>query len=140
MRRVTLTCTLLLSLMTAGCGDDDPPTIPTAPTAPTVTDLFTGTLAVSGATSHPFPIDAIIGGTVTATLKTIAPNGDSVVGFQLGTWNGTTCQAIISNDRATVPTTILGRATAPGHLCARIYDIGALAGPQDYEIEVAHPQ
>ena len=139
MRRVTLTCTMLLSVMAAGCGDDNTPTLPTNPTPVTVTETFTGTLAVNGGTSHPFPIASVIGGDVLATLKSIAPDGGSVLGFQLGTWNGATCQAIISNDRATVPTSILGRATATGMLCARVYDIGALSAPQDYEIEVTHP-
>jgi hypothetical protein len=141
MRRVTLTCTLLLPLLTAGCGNDTP-TTPTNPTPPVaVTETFTGTLAVSGATSHPFQVTSVIGGEVTATLKSVSPDGASVLGFQLGTWTSSTstCQAIISNDRATVPLVLIGRATANVMLCARIYDIGALSGPQDYEIEVSHP-
>jgi hypothetical protein len=141
MRRVTLTCTLLLSLTAAGCGDDNTPTTPINPTPVTVTETFTGTLAVSGATSHPFQVTSVIGGEVIATLKSIAPDGGSVVGFQLGTWSSSssTCQAIISNDRATVPLALIGRATGPNMLCARVYDIGALSGAQDYEVEVTHP-
>ena len=138
MRRVTLACTLMLPLLAAGCGDD--PVTPTTPTAPTlVTDTFTGTITRNGATSHPFPIVSASGGDVTAVLRAIAPDGEAVVGMSLGTWNGTACQAVISNDRATVTSSILGRATSTGTLCVRIFDVGILNEPQDYEVQVEHP-
>ena len=141
MRRVTLACTLLLPLLVAGCGDDVDTNLPTTPSLPdiTVTDTFTGTLTVNGATSHPFPVSSVIGGQVTVTLKAVAPDGETVLGMSLGTWNGTACAAVIANDRATVSASILGRATSVGTLCVRIYDVGALAAPQDYEVEVVHP-
>jgi hypothetical protein len=140
MRRVTLACTLLLPLLVAGCGNDDADT-PTSPTNPvaTVTDTFTGTLVRNGGTSHPFPISSAAGGDVTATLKSITPNAESLVGMSLGTWNGTACQAVIANDRATVSSSIIGRATTTGQLCLRIYDVGTITDPQDYEVEVVHP-
>ena len=139
MRRVTLALTLLLPLVAAGCGKDaQTPTTPTASVA-TVTDTFTGTLTRNGATSHPFPVQSQVGGDVTATLKVVSPDGESVVGMSLGTWNGTACQAVIANDRATVASAIFGRATSTGILCVRIYDVGALSDSQDYEVEVVHP-
>jgi hypothetical protein len=140
MRRVTLACTLLLPLLVAACGNDDTDT-PTAPTDPvaTVTDTFTGTLVRNGGTSHPFPIASAAGGDVTATLKAISPNGESLVGMSLGTWNGSACQVVIANDRATVSSAIIGLATTTGQLCLRIYDIGTITDPQDYEVEVVHP-
>lgn len=139
MRRVTLACTLVLPLLAAGCGDD--PVTPTTPTTTvtTVTDTFTGTLTRNGATSHPFPVVSTAGGDVTASLKAVTPDAEAVVGMSLGTWNGTACQAVISNDRATVSTAILGRATSTGTLCVRVFDVGALNEPQDYEVEVVHP-
>jgi hypothetical protein len=142
MRRVTLACTLLLPLLVAGCGgDDDDNDTPTSPSTPavTVTDTFTGTLVRNGGTSHPFPVVSAAGGDVTATLKSITPNAESLVGMSLGTWNGSACQAVIANDRATVSASILGRATSTGTLCLRIYDIGTITDPQDYEVEVVHP-
>lgn len=138
MRRVTLACTLMLPLLAAGCGDD--PVTPTTPTAPTlVTDTFTGTITRNGGTSHHFPIVSAAGGDVTAVLRALAPDGTAVVGMSLGTWNGTACQAVISNDRATVASAILGRATSTGTLCVRIFDVGTLNEPQDYEVQVEHP-
>lgn len=140
MSRARLASTLLLPVLTAGCGQSilDQLTQPT-PVAVIVTDTFTGTLTRNGATSHPFPVSSTAGGNVTATLKAVAPDGSAVVGLSLGTWNGTACQAVISNDRATVSVALLGRATSTGTLCVRIYDVGTLADPQAYEIEVVHP-
>ena len=74
-----------------------------------------------------------------AKITAVTPDTSSVVGLSLGTWNGTACQSVISNDRATVPASLLGRATSTGTLCVRIYDVGALSGPQDYELRVVHP-
>jgi hypothetical protein len=143
MRLVTLACTLLLPLLVAaGCGgDDDDNDTPTSPSNPvvTVTDTFTGTLVRNGGTSHPFPVVSAAGGDVTATLKAVTPNAESLVGMSLGTWNGSACQAVIANDRAVVSASILGRATSTGTLCLRIYDIGTITDPQDYEVEVVHP-
>jgi hypothetical protein len=139
MRRVTLACTLLLPLLIAACGDDEPAaTTPTTPSA-TVTDTFTGTLTRNGGTSHPFPVSGAAGGDVTATLKAVSPDAETVLGMSLGTWNGTACQSVIANDRATVSASLLGRATSTGLLCLRIYDIGTVTAPQDYEVEVVHP-
>ncbi|MGE0814741.1 MAG: hypothetical protein AB7O93_15495 [Vicinamibacterales bacterium] len=140
MPRVTLASVLLLPVLAAGCGESilDQLTQPT-PVTVIVTDTFTGTVSRNGATSHPFPVTSTGGGDVTAVLKGIAPDGGAVVGFSLGTWNGTACQAVISNDRATVSASLLGRATSTGTLCVRVFDVGALSDAQDYEIEVTHP-
>jgi len=140
MLRVTLACTLLLPLLVAGCGndEDDTPTSPTTP-SPTVTDTFTGTLTRNGGTSHPFPVISAAGGDITATLKGVSPDAGTVLGMALGTWNGSGCQAVIANDRAVVNASILGRATSTGQLCLRIYDVGTVVDPQDYEVEVVHP-
>lgn len=139
MRRVTIACTLVLPLLAAGCGNNaQTPTTPTETVTP-VTDTFTGTLTRNGATSHPFPVVSTAGGDVTASLKALSPDGAAVVGMSLGTWNGTACQAVLSNDRATVTSAILGRATSAGTLCVRIFDVGTLTEPQDYEVEVVHP-
>jgi hypothetical protein len=139
MRRVTLACTLLLPLVTAGCGGDIQTLLAPTPDPVIVTETFTGTLTRNGAASHAFPINFSTGGDVTAVLRTLAPDDTTVVGFSLGTFNGTSCQAVIANDRATATASLLGRATSSGSLCVRIYDVGTVVDPQDYEIEVTHP-
>ncbi|HUU34531.1 MAG TPA: hypothetical protein VMW48_10730 [Vicinamibacterales bacterium] len=126
--------------MAAGCGNDALTALLTQPTVTvTVTDTFTGTVGQNGATSHPFPVVSTGGGDVIVSLKTVSPDAGAVIGLSLGTWNGTACQAVISNDRATVSSAILGRATTTGTLCVRVFDVGALTEPQDYEVEVVHP-
>ena len=139
MRRVTLACTLLLPFVAAGCGGDIQDLIATAPDPVVVTETFTGTVTRNGAASHPFPVNYSTGGDVTAVLRTISPDTAAVVGFTLGTWNGTACQAVIANDRATAPASLIGLATTSGTLCVRIYDVGTLVEAQDYEIDVTHP-
>jgi len=139
MRRVTLACTLLLPFFAAGCGGDIQNLLGPTPEPVVVTDTFSGTLTRNGATSHTFPINFPSGGDVTAVLKVLSPDGTTVVGFSLGTFNGTACQSVIANDRATAPASLLGRATSSGTLCVRIYDVGTVVDPQDYEIEVTHP-
>lgn len=139
MRRVTITCTFLLSFLAAGCGGQIQSLL--APSEPPVyvTETFSGTVTRNGATSHPFAINSAGGGDVTAVLRVVTPDNTAIVGMSLGTWNGTACQAIISNDRATAPTTLFGRATSAGLLCVRIYDAGLLNDQQGYEIDVTHP-
>lgn len=139
MRRVTLACTLLLPFVAAGCGGQIQNLIGPTADPVIVTETFTGTLTRNGATSHPFPINFPSGGEVTAVLKTVTPDDTTVVGFSLGTFNGTACQSVIANDRAVAPASLLGRATSTGTLCVRIYDIGSVTDPQNYEIEVTHP-
>lgn len=125
---------VIAALAAAGCGGAQltPPTTPT-PTAQV--EVFSGTLARNGAATHPFTSQA--GGTVTATLVTVTP--EVTIGFSLGTWNGQSCQAIISNDAAVRATSITGTVSGVGNLCARIYDVGQFTAPTSYEISVVHP-
>jgi hypothetical protein len=76
---------------------------------------------------------------VTATLTTLEPDSSLVVGLSLGTWNGQVCQIVLANDSATQGTVITGAVSSFGSLCVRIYDVGNLTGPINYEITVVHP-
>jgi hypothetical protein len=79
---------------------------------------------------------------VTAALASLAPNAGVTVGLSLGIWNGTasSCQTIISNDIATVGTTIVGTAERDGRLCVRVYDAaGTLPQATNYEVTVVRP-
>jgi hypothetical protein len=128
----------LFVLASTACGDDLTTTIPTDTTPPpTTTMTFSGSINPNGAATHTFATTRL--GSVTVTLSALRPDSTRTVGLSLGTWNGTACAAVIANDRATVSASILGRATSIGTLCVRIYDVGALAAPQDYEVEVVHP-
>jgi hypothetical protein len=116
---------------------DDTPTTPTPTTPTTVTDTFSGTVTTNGAATHNFI--AVAAGTVTATLTSLSPNPDLVIGFGIGTWNGTVCNVVLARDRAVQTTVIFGNVNAAGELCVRIYDVGTVTEPTDYSISVVHP-
>jgi hypothetical protein len=141
VRTVTpaLTLAVILAAAATACGGEDAPTTPTAPTVPAnVTVTFSGTVARNGANTHPFTTD---GGTVTAIISALSPDSTAVLGLVLGTWNGSSCQTVIANDRATQGTPVIGTASGSGELCIRLYDAtGALAGPTAYQVQVVHPQ
>ena len=121
----------------AGCGDDETPISPTPPTPTTITDTFTGTINENGAASHNFLATTV--GTVTATLKALTPDAEMVVGFGVGTWNGTVCNVVLARDRAVQSTVIYGNVNASGELCVRVYDVGSVVDTVDYTVEVIHP-
>jgi hypothetical protein len=142
MRRSISVLLLLATLATAaaGCNEDDPttPTTPNPPTTPlTFTQTFSGTLNTNGGSTSPFT--ATTGGTVTATLTTVAPDATVVVGMSLGTWTGSACQVVIANDNALQGAVITGTVTSAASLCVRVYDVGRVTSPVNYTITVVRP-
>ena len=126
----------LLALGAAAC-DDETPTTPTTPPAP-VTETFSGNISQNGVSIHSFSTGG--SGTVTATLKTVAPDAALVVGFSLGNWNGTACQVILDNPAATGGAVLTGTMSGIGNLCLRMYDVGNVAAiPASYSVEIVHP-
>lgn len=136
--RPSLTRLLLAVLLgvSAACSDE-PITAPTP--GPPVTDTFSGTLATNGAVTHPF--DATSAGTITATLTSVAPDSAQAVGISLGTWNGTICHAILTNDAATQSFALTGTTTSRASLCVRMYDAGNIPADTEvtYTVTVVHP-
>ena len=131
---------LALALCQTACSDEINVANPIEPTPNPVTETFTGTLTPNGAKTEPFTVTR--SGSVTASIASLAPDAAVTVGLSLGIWNGTvsTCQTIISNDSATVGTTILGTAERDGRLCVRVYDAaGTLPRATDYEVTVVRP-
>jgi hypothetical protein len=124
-------------LALGACGDD-PFEIPTNPTpAVPVKETFNGVVSLRGAQTHTFASGA--SGTVTATLKFLVPDSQVKMGFALGTWNGSSCQLVITKTDAVESTVITGAVSALGSLCVYIHDVGNLVQPAEYEIEVEHP-
>ena len=129
-----------LMLVAASTACDDPgPTTPTDPAADpaTFTETFSGSLNKNGALTFPFRAGAQ--GTATATLASILPDNTVPLGFAMGTWNGTGCQAVISNDNALEFTQIVGTVGSAGDLCLRVYDIGRIGTTAKFTITVVHP-
>lgn len=125
-----------VALGAAAC-DDEPPTAPTTPPAP-VTETFSGNITPNGVSIHSFSTTAA--GTLTATLKQVAPDGTLVVGFSLGNWNGTACQVVLDNNAATGGAVLTGSISGIGNFCVRMYDVGNIATtPAAYTVEVVHP-
>jgi hypothetical protein len=134
MSRFTIAAILAAAIFAAGCSDDTP-TTPTPTTPETLTDTFTGTLNRNGASTFTFSINAA--GTVYVTLTSVADSA-LTVGLSLGTWNGAACSTVLSNDSAVQGTTLTGTATGIGTLCARVYDVGKVSNPVDYQLTVIH--
>lgn len=139
MRRLNLTRALVaVALATASIACDDPgPTAPTpvTPVVEYVTETYSGVLARNGAVTFPFVVSA---GNATATLTTLEPS-TVALGLSLGTWNGISCAAVISNDNAGQFTQLVGTAGQGGTLCLRIHDVGRLTAPIKFTVAVVHP-
>ena len=133
MKRI-LFAVLGAALFTAGCADPVAPTTPT-PAVPTVTDTFSDTLLVLGSNTHQFNV-ATVGG-VRVTLSSVDPG--AVVGLGVGTPSLGSCSVIDHvNAVAGQAVQLTGTATVPGPYCVLIYDIGNLAEPAVYTINVLH--
>lgn len=124
------------ALTTMACGDDgsDTPTNPTPPVA--VTQTFEDSLNPNGGRTHQFNADRA--GDVIASLTSLAPDPEVVVGLGIGTWNGVSCSIIIANDNAKLNVSIIGSATGTGAFCVRLYDVGNLTRSIDYTVTVQH--
>ena len=127
---------LAFALVQTACSQD-PITTPTNPGI-SVTESFTGTLTLNGADTIPFSVSR--SGSVSASIASLAPDATVTIGLSLGTWNGAACSTVISNDSATVGTTVTGAADREGRLCVRVYDAaGTLPQPTDFALTVVHP-
>jgi hypothetical protein len=133
-----LIAVLVAALSTIGCKGENPFETPTNPgPAPTVTETFSGDLGRNGARTHNFSTSA--SGSVTATLTTLVPDSALVIGFSLGTWNGSVCNIVLAKDDATQGTVVTGGVSSFGSLCVRIYDVGNVTEQISYEITIVHP-
>ena len=120
-----------------GCDTRNPVT-PTPPSDPTlVTDTFDGSIAVNGAATFSFLTGSA--GPVTATLQTVTPDSAAVLGLAIGTWNGTSCQVVLANDKATQGITVTGKVSGVGGLCVRVYDVGLLTAVVNFTVVAVHP-
>ena len=134
MFRLLSTSAVLVSCLCATGCTDDPIVAPIDPPVQ-VSETFTGTLNVNGASMHTFLTDRP--GQVVARIDSLSPVTDAVVSYILGTWNGSYCQVIFVKDDATSGATLVGNASA-GAFCVRVSDIGRLTESTSYSITVQH--
>jgi hypothetical protein len=136
-----------LGALAGACGST---TTPVTPTPVTVTEMFSGTLSPASSNTHAFLTQT--GGTVTATLTTIAPDATINIGFSVGTFNPTlnTCTTVLDNPAALQAFAFNATASTLGYYCVRVYDNGNVktatdagtvsdATPFAYTITVVHP-
>ena len=140
MFKVCIIRAVVVTLLATGAVacDEDTPTAPPNRRDP-VTVTFTGEVTQNGAKTHTF--SAAGSGTVTATLKEVAPDSAQVIGLNLGNWDGTSCQLVFSNTQATKGAVLSGTISGAGTLCVIINDaLGTISTtPASYTVEVVHP-
>jgi len=137
MHRLVRRALLIVALAATGACNNTP-IVPTNPTPGVpVTDTFSGTLSKNGAFTHAFSISTL--GSITAAIVALQPNAAQIVGLQLGVWNGASCTAASSTDTATTGSSITLNASSAGVVCVRLYDVGFIADPVLYQMQVVHP-
>lgn len=149
-RSVALRLALLVSVavVPAACGDDTPtsPTTDTSTTTTTVaeasvTESFSGVLPVASARFYSFEVSA--NGTVTVSLDNVGGvtgvPSTIWVGLGLGTPEATDCSTTTSLNTQAGGGPHISTTLTPGTYCARIYDIGNLAGSAPFTVTIAHP-
>ena len=136
LSRLILAPVLIAALLATACGDDPaPPTVIETPAV--ISETFSGTVGVNGALTHPFTVDRA--GSVTVQVTALSPDDTVTLGLALGTWNlNSSCQVVIAKDSATLASSVLGTATSAGRLCVRVYDVGGLRTPTNYDVKVDH--
>ena len=134
---------------TAACGKDTPTSATTTTTTTTTTTVaaastseqFAGTVPVSGSRFYSFEVGTY--GTVTVTLDRVGGSAgvpSSVwVGLGLGIPEGTDCGTTTSLNTQSGAGPHVSSTLAAGTYCARVYDIGNLAGAAPFSITIAHP-
>ena len=115
----------------------------TAPISPSrrpiqVTEEFTGTLTLNGAIST--ASIAQTAGRSAAEITAIDPAG-SFIGFQLGTWSGVVCTAVLSNDAGTLSSVLQATTQSSASLCVRLHDPNGILVDKTvtYKVKVVHP-
>ncbi len=126
-----------LALATAACSSNSTPTAPAA--APTTTDTFAGALVQNGSNIHTFAITQA--GEVDATLASVSPLSTLALGFVLGTFDGTNCNAALENDNSRQGQLLSGATSGSATGCVRVFDVGNIApgATVNYTVTVAHP-
>ena len=127
----------VLTLGGAACDGGDTTTPTPTPTPTNITETFAGSINTNGAATFTFPTTAA--GLVTASLRSLTPVTTIQVSLSLGTWNGTNCQVVLTNDRASQGGAISGSVAGAGTLCVRISDIGQVTQTTGFEVVVVHP-
>jgi hypothetical protein len=151
MKRMRATTAAILGLMMFGTAcSHSSTTSPSATStttttataaAPTVSESFTGTLPVAGFKFYSFNIAA--NGTVNVTLNSVSGAGVPAtvqLGLGIGQPSGLDCATtttVTAGITAAAPQTT--GVFGPGLFCVRVFDVGNLFAPANFNITIAHP-
>ena len=135
---VFLSRAAVLALALVGSACDNGPGTPTVPNPILVTETFTGTITLNGGVNHSF--NASTAGPTTAEITAIDPTG-SFIGFQMGTWSGAVCTAVLSNEAGTLASVLSAATQSPASLCVRVHDPNGTLVDKTvaYTVTVKHP-
>ena len=141
-----------VATVASACDDNNNLSTPTGPTMPptVITETFKGTLFKNAAYTHPFTVTDS-GDVSVFLLQSVDPsnpdNNAIPIGVSLGTWNNISgsCAVVVARDNIVPANTdnpsqgqLVGRATAAGNLCVRVYDVGFVTGSTNYELLIDH--
>ena len=126
---------ILLACALACAGCDLPSGSPTSSTV----DTFAGTLALKGSNIFTFTVPQA--GPVSVTLATLSGAPPSGVGLGLGTPSGTTACTLTTSTSTASPgaSAQISVSLAAGTFCVELFDVGNLASPASFTIQVNHP-
>jgi hypothetical protein len=149
MKRMRATTALLGILLLGSACSHNSTTSPSASStsttttiaAPTVSETFTGTLPVGGFKFYSFTIAA--NGTVNVTLNSVTGTGippTVQVGLGIGQPAGIDCAATVTATAGANFAKPQATGTfGPGAFCVRVYDVGNIFAPANFNITIAHP-
>ena len=126
---------LVVSLLAAGCGDDNPSTPTTPSTSSTISETWSSVVAPNGTSSKSFTVEK--SGTITVTLT--AAGATIGVGVGLPRTNGGGCRlgVTVSSSGGTAPQ--INTTADAGQYCVQVYDLGTLTDPVGFALKIDHP-
>ena len=115
-------------------------TIPTTIATPTTTEQFTGVLPVNGSKFYSFSVTQY--GTVNVTLTDV--NGQYVpttvtLGLGFGRPDGEDCAMTTNLTTKSASTAQITGTYDVGVYCVRVYDVGNLFAPANFNVQIDYP-
>lgn len=130
------------ALVAGACGSTTttPSSSSTTTTRTPVTESWTGTVPVGGASFYSFSISQ--SGSVRLTLQSVGGQDvppTATLGLAIGTPNGTSCAHAGTTNTQAGPEPQVTATYDPGLYCANVSDVGELTAPATVTVIIGHP-